>query len=130
MAEHDGIVTQRRAHPQKRQLAREFRQKPTAAEAKLWAGLRGSRLGGFHFRCQQVIAGFIVDFYCHRAALVVEIDGSVHAETVEYDAARSAILESNGLHVLRFTNEHVLRELGKVLTAILNACRTRTTPNP
>jgi very-short-patch-repair endonuclease len=49
----------------------------TPAERILWQELRGNKLGA-HFRRQQIIAGFIVDFYCHKVALVIEVDGDVH----------------------------------------------------
>ncbi len=52
----------------------------------IWQELRGNKLG-VHFRRQQVIAGFIVDFYCHKAALVVEVDGDIHDLQQEEDAA-------------------------------------------
>ena len=60
----------------------------TPAEKILWQELRANK-PGFHFRRQQVIAGFIVDFYCHKAALVVEVDGDIHHLKQEEDAAPS-----------------------------------------
>ncbi len=73
----------------------------TRAEQLLWQALRRSSLEGLHFRRQQVIAGFIVDFYCHETALVVELDGSIHEEQVENDAERDAVISGMGLHVLQ-----------------------------
>ena len=58
----------------------------TLAEKILWQELRGNKLG-VHFRRQQVIAGFIVDFYCHMAALVLEVDGDIHDLQQEEDTA-------------------------------------------
>jgi very-short-patch-repair endonuclease len=57
----------------------------TAEERLLWEALRRNTIDGLHFRRQQVIAGFIVDFYCHSAALAIEVDGAFHRETVDYD---------------------------------------------
>ena len=57
----------------------------TPAEKILWNELRANKLG-VHFRRQQVIAGFIVDFYCHKAGLVVEVDGDIHDLQKEEDA--------------------------------------------
>jgi very-short-patch-repair endonuclease len=85
--------------------------------------LRANRLGGIHFRRQQVIAGFIVDFYCHAASLVIEVDGGIHAQQVESDRERERILVERGLRVLRFQNEQILNDLAGVLAHILAACQ-------
>ncbi len=58
--------------------ARQLRREPTREEALLWERLRRNQLDGLHFRRQQIIDGFIVDFYCHAAGLVVEVDGPIH----------------------------------------------------
>ena len=58
---------------------------------------------------QQVIAGFIVDFYCHKAGLVVEVDGDVHDLQQEEDARREKVLREMGLRVVRFRNDEVMR---------------------
>ena len=59
-------------------LARAMRANMTPTETVLWGCLRGNRLAGLKFRRQQIIDGFIADFYCHAAALVVEVDGPIH----------------------------------------------------
>jgi very-short-patch-repair endonuclease len=96
--------------------ASELRREMTPAEKILWQELRGNKLG-VHFRRQQVIAGFIVDFYCHKADLVIELDGSVHegAEQKEDDAERDKVLSEMGLRVVRFVNEDVVRNLHEVV---------------
>jgi len=68
----------------------------TRAERVLWQRLKAGRLQGWHFRRQQVIDGFIVDFYCHAAGLVLEIDGGVHEQQREYDTERDAVLLARG----------------------------------
>ena len=108
--------------PVKRERARAMRREMTTAEETLWQRLRAGRLGGFHFRRQQVIDGFIADFYCHAAGLVVEVDGGAHDHRVAYDAERDAVIASRGLRVLRFTNEQVTQQMGDVLAALLDAC--------
>jgi very-short-patch-repair endonuclease len=80
----------------------------------------GKQTEGFHFRRQQVVDGFIVDFYCHLVGLVVEVDGSSHDDRMLYDRQRSEVLDSKGLHVIRFTNLQVLFEIDKVCGAILS----------
>nr|CAA9261831.1 DNA methylase, putative [uncultured Armatimonadetes bacterium] len=98
----------------------------TPAEAFLWQKLRGSRLGWFHFRRQQIIDGFIADFYCQAAGLVVELDGAVHDERKGYDAERDAIIAAHGLRILRFPNSRIESEVGTVLAEILAAAREAT----
>jgi very-short-patch-repair endonuclease len=86
----------------------------TPAEKLLWQELRANRLG-VHFRRQQVIAGFIVDFYCHKAALVVEVDGDIHDLQQEEDARREKVLGELGLRVIRFGNDEIVRNLSAVV---------------
>jgi len=104
-----------------RERAREMRRAPTPAEAELWKRLRDGRLGGWHFERQFIVGEFIVDFYCHALGLVVEVDGEVHAAQRERDAERDAILASQGLRVLRFSNERVLGDTYAVLREIRRA---------
>ena len=86
----------------------------TPAEKILWQELRGNK-PGVHFRSQQVIAGFIVDFYCHKAGLVVEVDGDIHDLQQEEDARRKKVLREFGLRTMRFRNEDVLGNLPAVV---------------
>jgi len=117
-----GIIRGQRVDPAKLRQAKAMRRNMTPAERRLWNELRTNRLDGFHFRRQQVIDGFIVDFYCHAADLVVEVDGPVHGERTEYDAERSRILAARGLRVLRVRNEEVVQDLEGVLARIREAC--------
>ena len=98
--------------------ARRLRRDWTKAEARLWLALRGRKLDGFKFRRQVPIDRYFADFACLQAKLVVELDGGQHAERVEYDAARTAVLESCGFQVLRFWNHHVLTDMDGVLHEI------------
>jgi very-short-patch-repair endonuclease len=120
------IVIGQRVDVAKVQRAKELRRDMTPAERLLWQHLRGNRLGGFHFRRQQVIDGFIVDFYCHAAGLIVEVDGDVHQERTEYDEQRDQLLTARGLRILRFKNEACIQDVESVLASILAACRERT----
>lgn len=113
---------------EKRELARQLRRTMTPAERALWQHLRRNQLQGLHFRRQQIIDGFIADFYCHAAGLVIELDGAVHGDQAAYDAERTAILERRGLRVLRFHNEQVFGDLEVVLAAILKAARSTQDP--
>jgi very-short-patch-repair endonuclease len=102
---------------EKLQRSRELRQEMTPAEKILWNELRGNKLGA-HFRRQQVIAGFIVDFYCHKAGLVIELDGSIHDGQVEEDAKRDKALSEMGLRIVRIRNEEILKDLSAVMRKI------------
>jgi len=102
-------------------LAQQMRRQPTPAEAILWVCLRASRLQGLHFRRQQVIDGFIADSYCHSAGLVIEVDGAVHQQQVDYDTERDRILKERGLRILRFPNADVESNLSAVLAQIAKA---------
>lgn len=114
----DGIVVGQIIDRQKIQRSRELRRTMTAAEARLWEYLRSHRLSGLHFRRQQIIDGFIADFYCHAARLVVEVDGEAHRSRADYDAERDQVLRSRGLRVLRVLNDSVLTDLVTVLGQI------------
>src|SRR5258706_6976758 len=92
-----GLIKKQAVTPEKRERSRELRQTMTEAEHLLWEQLRGGRLGGLKFRRQQVIDGFIVDFYCHRAGLVVEVDGAIHQQQQQYDLERDQVLSGRGL---------------------------------
>jgi len=117
------IVIGQKVSPSKIQRAKELRRHMTPEEVMLWERLRANRLQGFHFRRQQVIAGFIVDFYCHSAGLVIEVDGGVHNQSVEDDLDRSRILESLGLRVLRFKNQEIREEIKGVLARVVAVCQ-------
>jgi very-short-patch-repair endonuclease len=103
----------------------------TPAESQLWQQLRANRLDDWHFRRQQIIAGFIVDFYCHRARLVVEVDGPIHEDQPEADAERDTILRAHGLTILRFTNRQVMNNMPAVLREIKATLETsKPCPQP
>ncbi|CUS03073.2 conserved protein of unknown function [Candidatus Promineifilum breve] len=110
------------------QHARANRHLHTPAETKLWRLLRNHNLDGYKFRRQHPIGHYIVDFYCHETKLVVELDGRSHDEQMEYDAERTAWLESQGYRVIRFANERVMQDVVMVAEAILAACREEPSP--
>ena len=120
------IVIGQRVAADKAVQARRLRQQMTAEEKQLWRRLKGNRLG-FHFRRQQVIDGFIVDFYCHAVGLVIEVDGEIHASQAEYDAERDHILRERGLHILRIPNAAIHADLEGVLERI-GGCLADLTP--
>jgi very-short-patch-repair endonuclease len=118
------VVQRQRVTEGKTIAAKQMRRSPTEAEEKLWQQLRGGRLG-VKFRRQQVIDGFIADFYCHSASLVVEVDGSVHdaSDQKAYDLERDQIFADKGLRILRFRNEEVMESVGMVLAMLRAAVK-------
>ena len=102
-----------------------MRRTATPQEAKLWAAIRANQLGGVHFRRQQIINGFLADFYCSGAKLVIELDGTVHDGQGEYDSERTEIFNQLGLHVIRFSNDQIDREFDSVLQEIQKAAKER-----
>ncbi|MFC3859906.1 endonuclease domain-containing protein [Deinococcus antarcticus] len=101
------------------QKARALRREQTPEERLLWRALR-NRFLNVKFRRQWPIAGYIVDFVCFEARLIIELDGSQHAEesACEYDAVRTEILEAGGFRVVRFWNNEVNTNLEGVLHTI------------
>jgi very-short-patch-repair endonuclease len=89
------IVTEQPVSKEKLERAKELRREMTPAEKLLWQEVRANRLG-VRFRRQQVIQGFIVDFYCHRTGLVVEVDGDFHDLQKEEDERREKVLRGWG----------------------------------
>ncbi len=83
----------------------------------MWKELRAKKLG-VRFRRQQVIQGFIVDFYCHKAGLVIEVDGDIHDLQEEEDERREKVLSALGLRIVRFRNDEITKNLSTVVEKI------------
>ncbi len=105
-------------NPQLIDKAKEMRKNPTPAERKLWKFLKTFPLKMWR---QKPIDNFIVDFYCPKLKLAIEVDGDSHftPEGVAYDAERTKVLEGYGLQVIRFTNHQVLRDFEGVCQEIV-----------
>ena len=91
--------------------------------------LRRNAVDGYHFRRQQVIEGYIVDFYCDAAKLAIELDGTVHEEQWKHDQLRDKSISRQGVRILRFSNE-AMRESEAVIECIREALRLSKEPNP
>jgi very-short-patch-repair endonuclease len=102
------------------EAARILRRNMTLAEKIIWKKLRNKNLLDARFRRQHPINIFIVDFYCHKLKLVIEIDGEIHFDkkAKKYDSGRTGELEKMGLRVIRFTNDQVLYKLDSVISEI------------
>ncbi|MDP3369551.1 MAG: endonuclease domain-containing protein, partial [Brevundimonas sp.] len=104
--------------------ARVLRTTPTWTEAKLWDRLRQLSV---RFRRQAPMGRYIVDFVCHRANLVIEVDGGVHqrTEVAVRDLERDAWFASQGYTVLRFSTRQVEENIEAVISAIRNVASNR-----
>jgi very-short-patch-repair endonuclease len=98
--------------------AKHLRKNLTRQEIILWNGLRRRNILGLHFRKQHPYGIYMLDFYCFKAGLVLEVDGDIHLYRKEYDQERTNYLESTGLVVLRFNNEDIETRLDWVLDEI------------
>ena len=108
-------------------FARNMRKDPTKAEHLLWFELRSRNLNNYRFSRQVRIGTYIADFVCRKKKLIVELDGSQHAENAE-DEIRSHWLIGQGYAILRFWNDEVLFERNAVLETILSALDGKLTP--
>ena len=102
-----------------KEYRKSLRNHSTSAEAVLWRMLKGKQLDGLKFRRQQGIGPYIVDFYCPKIKLAIELDGEVHNARADYDERRAAFLaEKKGIHVLRFENRTVFESPWRIFEAI------------
>jgi very-short-patch-repair endonuclease len=111
---------------------RSLRKNATGAERVLWRALRQFKQVGVHFRRQVPFGYYIADFTCHRAKLIVELDGSQHGEVdrLKYDLERTIFLQARGYHVLRFWNGEVLANPEIIAEFILAEATARLSPHP
>jgi adenine-specific DNA-methyltransferase len=104
-----------------RDTARRLRREQTEWEHNLWTRLRRRQLNGFKFRRQHPIGPFFADFFCAEAKLVVEIDGSQHADELALDKNRTEFLRDAGYRVLRFWNHEIRAEIDTVMQRTADA---------
>jgi very-short-patch-repair endonuclease len=119
-----------RAKPVTLETAKLLRKRMTNSESILWDKLKGKQMLGLRFRPQHPIEFFIADFYCHAARLVIEIDGEIHSEQVEYDDGREAEIEKFGIKIIRFTNDEVNNDIENVLRKIEAVIKDRMQSPP
>jgi very-short-patch-repair endonuclease len=114
-----------RVPPTHRRFAREMRADSTKAENLLWQALRNKQLEGLKFKRQVPMDGYIVDFACFDARLIVEVDGGQHSES-QRDVERDSHFTAQGFRTLRFWNDEIERNLDDVCRTILHEAKTRT----
>jgi very-short-patch-repair endonuclease len=118
----EGILGRGKTPDELLRNAKALRTNMTEAEARIWSRLRAGRLKGHKFRRQvSFSADYIADFVCPAVKLIVEVDGSQHADQTTYDERRTRFFETQGYRVIRFWNNDVLARTEDVLTAILAA---------
>jgi len=107
-------------NPGLKRFSQELRKNMTDAERLVWSRLRRKQLKGFQVYRQRIIGNYIVDFYCPKAKLVIELDGGQHftEEGLKKDAVRDIWINSQGFTVLRFSDEEVLSDLDGVIEKI------------
>ena len=118
--------------------SRQLRNKSTLPEILLWKKISGKKVRGYQFSRQKIILNYIVDFYCSKLKLVIEVDGESHIDKWnEIDIPRQKQLEKLGLKVLRFNNNDVLHNLECVVSKVEETIsqieannNVRTTPCP
>lgn len=100
----------------RKNLRRKLRNNLTPPEVVLWAYIKNTQLSGLRFRRQYGIGRYVVDFYCPKKRLVIEIDGSYHTrpEVRDYDRIRQRFIENFNICVLRFTNGEIFNNIDGV----------------
>jgi very-short-patch-repair endonuclease len=98
--------------------AKLLRKTMTSQEMLLWDKLKNRQLSGKFFRRQHPYGIYILDFYCHKSNLAIEIDGAIHRYKLDYDRERTEYLESTGLKVIRFSNDEIENKMDRVLSKI------------
>lgn len=132
MGAHLHTTMQNQATPSARANAKTLRCAMTESEQRLWTRLRGEQLG-VKFRRQHPLGAYVADFACLAPRLIIEVDGSQHAQQQAYDAQRTAFFSAQGFVLLRFASNEVFINLDGVLQAIvsrLTALALRADPHP
>jgi very-short-patch-repair endonuclease len=109
-----------RNDPQFKERRRELRRNQTEAEKLLWGYLRNKQFYGLKFFRQYSVGPYIIDFYCPKLRLAVELDGGQHSEEEVrgYDMVRSDYLRAQGIETIRFWNNDVMKNIEGVLLKI------------
>ena len=115
------LIRHQKIKNEKLEMAKAMRRRMTLGERCFWNMVRNEKVLGLHFRRQQVLHGFIADFFCNDLNLVVEVDGGIHEQQKDYDELRTKIINQYGIKVLRFTNEEVINKSDWVLKKLQEA---------
>ena len=102
----------------KKIFARTLRRNQTKTEKVVWEILRKRKFMNYKFRRQHVVEGFVLDFYCCELKLSIEIDGGIHLKRKDYDRLRQEVIESEGISVIRITNDEIAEDKRSILRKI------------
>ena len=107
-------------NPNLKELARQLRNNSTKAEIILWQKLKRKQMYGYDFHRQKPIDNYIIDFFCHELMLGIEVDGYSHQiiEVFNKDVKKEGVMNMLGIHILRFSDEQVLKDTDNVIRAI------------
>jgi very-short-patch-repair endonuclease len=122
-------------NPKSKEIARQLRNNSTKAEIKLWHYLKGKQLRGYDFHRQKPIGNYIVDFFCNKLMLAIELDGYTHGfeEVFERDKVKEQSLQEFGITILRFKDEDIMNNIEGVMTHIeecIKSLENKHTPIP
>ena len=106
----------------------EFRHNQTEAEKAFWSLVRNRQINGKRFFRQDSVGPYILDFYCPEIKLAIELDGGQHSDNGEYDALRTEYLKTQGIEVMRFWNNEVLRDRQGIMNRMILILKV-TPPN-
>ena len=118
-------------NPKLKQLARQLRKNSTVSEILLWQRLRNKKFKGYDFHRQKPISEYIVDFFCPKLNLIIEVDGITHDDNYKFkkDKQRQTNLEALGFHIIRFWDDDIKKNIDAVLQ-IIEGWVDRHTPCP
>ena len=107
-------------NPNLKELARQLRNNSTKAEIILWQKLKRKQMYGYDFHRQKPLDNYIIDFFCHELMLGIEVDGYSHQiiEVFNKDVKKEGVMNMLGIHILRFSDEQVLKDTDNVIRAI------------
>jgi very-short-patch-repair endonuclease len=120
-------------NPDLKKHSRELRKNATFSEKVLWKKLRSRQLLGYQFMRQKPIDNYIVDFYCSKLKLIIEIDGITHHDKQEYDKKREDKLRELGFEIMRFDGFYILNNTPETLQLIVDKIKlleNKQPPNP
>lgn len=116
------IVKRNPTAPEKIAMARQFRKEPTPKEDEVWQWIRNRQICHLKWRRQQIISGYIADFYCDEIHTVLEIDGSVHddPDQIKYDKVREERFKQRGIKTIRIKNEDCTQDnIRKIIEGLI-----------
>ena len=107
-------------NPKLKEFAKKLRNNSTNSEIKLWQEIKNKKMLGYTFLRQKPIKNYIVDFFCNKLKLVIELDGYSHEfeETYDKDVKKEEDLKQIGLTILRFDDREVMNDIENVLRTI------------